>query len=61
MSPPDQEAADRRVQEINERLGILSRTDISRGSLPPGIGADELNALYDERGPANKGKLQEET
>ena len=53
-------AGERRIREINERLGVLSPTEISRGSLPTEIGAEEVNALYEERDRLAK-QLQEET
>ena len=60
MSLQEQQAAERRIREIDERLGVLSPTEISRGSLPTEIGAEEVNALHEERDRIAK-QLQEET
>jgi len=48
MTPEEREVMERRVIEINRRLGILAPLEIG-GQMPPELDAEEMDALYEER------------
>ena len=48
MTPEEREATERRLIEINRRLGILSPHEES-DEPPPELDAEEMNALCEER------------
>lgn len=58
MTPEEIEATQHRLKEVNRRLGILSPHEISN-EMPPGLDAEELDELYEERDLLMK-KLDEE-
>jgi hypothetical protein len=58
MTPEELEATERRLMDINRRLGILSPHEIS-DEMPPELDAEELDELYEERDQLTK-KLEEE-
>jgi hypothetical protein len=48
MTPEERESTERRLIEINRRLGFLSPHAIS-DEPPPELDAEEMDALYEER------------
>ena len=48
MTPEERQEMERRLIEINRRLGFLDPLEISNES-PPELDADEMDALYEER------------
>jgi len=48
MTPEEREATERRLIEINRRLGFLSPLVII-DEPPPELDAEEMDALYEER------------
>ena len=48
MTPEEREAMERRLIQINRRLGVLAPLKISDES-PPELDAEEMDALYEER------------
>lgn len=48
MTPEEREATERRLIEINRRLGILSPHEVT-DEPPPELDAEEMDALYEER------------
>lgn len=48
MTPEERDVMERRLIEINRRLGVLAPLEVSDGS-PPELDTEELDALYEER------------
>jgi len=49
MTSKEREQIERRIEEINEQLRITSPQDVSGGSKPSEIEAEEMEELYEER------------
>ncbi len=48
MTPEEREATERRLTEINRRLGFMSSPE-ARDEVVPELAAEEMDALYEER------------
>ncbi len=48
MTPEEREATERRLIEINRRLGFISSPE-TRDEVVPELDAEEMDALYEER------------
>ena len=49
MTPEEREATERRLIEINRRLGFMSSPQEVSDEPPPELDAEEMDALYEER------------
>ena len=49
MTPEEREATERRLIEINRRLGFMSSPHEVSDEPPPELDAEEMDALYEER------------
>ena len=53
MTSKEREQIEGRIEEINEQLGITSPQDVSGGSKPSEIEAEEMEELCEERDQLN--------